>query len=31
MELGGEQFAGYVRDEMAKSEKIIKDAKIRVE
>jgi tripartite-type tricarboxylate transporter receptor subunit TctC len=31
MQLGGEQFAGYVRDEMAKYEKIIKDAKIRVE
>ena len=31
MELGGEQFAGYVRDEMAKYEKIIKDAKISVE
>jgi tripartite-type tricarboxylate transporter receptor subunit TctC len=28
---GGEQFAGYVRDEMAKYEKIIKDAKISVE
>jgi tripartite-type tricarboxylate transporter receptor subunit TctC len=28
---GGEQFAGYVRDEMAKHEKIIKDAKISVE
>src|SRR5436853_2313934 len=27
---GGEQFAGYVRDEMAKYEKIIKDAKINV-
>jgi tripartite-type tricarboxylate transporter receptor subunit TctC len=31
MELDGEQFAGYVRDEMAKYEKIIRDAKIRVE
>jgi tripartite-type tricarboxylate transporter receptor subunit TctC len=31
MELGGEQFAGYVRDEMAKYGKIIKDAKISVE
>jgi len=31
MELGGEQFAGYVRDEMAKYETIIKDAKISVE
>src|SRR5262245_23114985 len=31
MELGGEQFAGYVHDEMAKYEKIIKDAKISVE
>jgi tripartite-type tricarboxylate transporter receptor subunit TctC len=31
MELGGEQFAGYVRDEMAKYEKLIKDAKISVE
>ena len=31
MELGGEQFAAYVRDEMAKYEKIIKDAKISVE
>ena len=31
MELGGEQFAGYVGDEMAKYEKIIKDAKISVE
>ena len=28
---GGEQFANYVRDEMAKYEKIIKDAKISVE
>ena len=28
---GGEQFAGYVRDEMAKYEEIIKDAKISVE
>ena len=28
---GGEQFAAYVRDEMAKYEKIIKDAKISVE
>jgi len=28
---GGEQFAAYVRDEMAKYEKIIKDAKIKVE
>ena len=28
---GGEQFADYVRDEMAKYEKIIKDAKISVE
>jgi tripartite-type tricarboxylate transporter receptor subunit TctC len=28
---GGEQFATYIRDEMAKYEKIIKDAKIRVE
>jgi tripartite-type tricarboxylate transporter receptor subunit TctC len=28
---GGERFAGYVRDEMAKYEKIIKDAKISVE
>ena len=31
MELGGEQFAGYVGDEMAKYEKLIKDAKISVE
>jgi tripartite-type tricarboxylate transporter receptor subunit TctC len=28
---GGAQFAAYVRDEMAKYEKIIKDAKIKVE
>ena len=28
---GGQQFAGYIRDEMAKYEKIIKDAKIKVE
>jgi tripartite-type tricarboxylate transporter receptor subunit TctC len=28
---GGEQFAAYIRDEMAKYEKIIKDAKIKVE
>jgi tripartite-type tricarboxylate transporter receptor subunit TctC len=28
---GGAQFAAYIRDEMAKYEKIIKDAKIRVE
>ena len=28
---GGELFADYVRDEMAKYEKIIKDAKISVE
>ena len=28
---GGEQFATYIRDEMAKYEKIIKDAKIKVE
>ncbi len=28
---GGGQFATYIRDEMAKYEKIIKDAKIRVE
>jgi len=27
----GEQFATYIRDEMAKYEKIIKDAKIRVD
>ena len=27
----GEQFATYIRDEMAKYEKIIKDAKIKVE
>src|SRR5260370_17904531 len=31
MELGGEQFAGYVGDEMAKYEKLIQDAKISVE
>jgi tripartite-type tricarboxylate transporter receptor subunit TctC len=28
---GGEQFATYIRDEIAKYEKIIKDAKIKVE
>src|SRR5215831_1383922 len=28
---GGAEFAGYIRDEMAKYEKIIKDAKIKVE
>jgi tripartite-type tricarboxylate transporter receptor subunit TctC len=28
---GGEQFAVYIRDEMAKYEKIIRDAKIKVE
>jgi tripartite-type tricarboxylate transporter receptor subunit TctC len=28
---GGEAFAGYIRDEMAKYERIIKDAKIKVE
>jgi len=28
---GGEQFTTYIRDEMAKYEKIIKDAKIKVE
>jgi tripartite-type tricarboxylate transporter receptor subunit TctC len=28
---GGEQFAAYIRDEMAKYEKIIRDAKIKVE
>jgi len=28
---GREQFAAYIRDEMAKYEKIIKDAKIKVE
>jgi tripartite-type tricarboxylate transporter receptor subunit TctC len=28
---GGEQFATYIRDEMAKYEKIIKEAKIKVE
>ena len=28
---GGEQFAAYIRDEMAKYEAIIRDAKIRVE
>ncbi|HEY7662131.1 MAG TPA: tripartite tricarboxylate transporter substrate binding protein [Xanthobacteraceae bacterium] len=28
---GGEQFATYIRDEMAKYQKIIKDAKIKVE
>src|SRR5215475_1422017 len=28
---GGEQFATYIRDEMAKYKKIIKDAKIKVE
>jgi tripartite-type tricarboxylate transporter receptor subunit TctC len=28
---GGERFATYIRDEMAKYEKIIKDAKIKVE
>ena len=28
---GGEQFATYIRDEMAKYEKIIKDAKIKME
>ena len=28
---GGAQFAAYVRDEMAKYDKIIKDAKIKVE
>ncbi|MCC6777591.1 MAG: tripartite tricarboxylate transporter substrate binding protein [Hyphomicrobiales bacterium] len=28
---GGEAFASYIRDEMAKYEKIIKDAKIKVE
>ncbi len=31
MNLHGEQFATYIRDEMAKYEKIIKDAKIKVE
>jgi tripartite-type tricarboxylate transporter receptor subunit TctC len=29
--VGGEQFASYIRDEMAKYEKIIRDAKIKVE
>jgi tripartite-type tricarboxylate transporter receptor subunit TctC len=29
--LGGEKFAGYIRDEMAKYERIIKDARIKVE
>ena len=29
--MGGEQFATYIRDDMARSEKIIKDAKIRVD
>lgn len=29
--VGGEQFATYIRDEMAKYEKIIRDAKIKVE
>ncbi len=28
---GGDQFATYIRDEMAKYEKIIKDAKIKVD
>jgi tripartite-type tricarboxylate transporter receptor subunit TctC len=28
---GGEAFATYIRDEMAKYEKIIKDARIKVE
>jgi tripartite-type tricarboxylate transporter receptor subunit TctC len=28
---GGEQFAAYIRDEMAKYQKIIRDAKIKVE
>ena len=28
---GGVQFANYIRDEMAKYEKIIRDAKIKVE
>jgi tripartite-type tricarboxylate transporter receptor subunit TctC len=28
---GGAQFANYIRDEMAKYEKIIRDAKIKVE
>ena len=28
---GGERFAGYIREEMAKSEKIIKNAKISAE
>ena len=28
---GGEQFALYIREEMAKYEKIIKDAKIKLE
>jgi tripartite-type tricarboxylate transporter receptor subunit TctC len=31
MNLHGEEFATYIRDEMAKYEKIIKDAKIKVE
>jgi len=29
--IGREQFATYIRDEMAKYEKIIKEAKIKVE
>jgi tripartite-type tricarboxylate transporter receptor subunit TctC len=29
--MGGEQFATYIRDDMVRSEKIIKDAKIRVD
>src|SRR6478609_9207037 len=29
--MGGEQFATYIRDDMARSEKIIKDAKIKVD
>src|SRR6478752_5013879 len=29
--MGGAEFAAYIRDDMARSEKIIKDAKIRVE
>ncbi len=29
--MGGAQFAAYIRDEMAKYETIIRDAKIRVE
>jgi tripartite-type tricarboxylate transporter receptor subunit TctC len=28
---GGGEFAAYIRDEMAKYEKIIRDAKIKVE